>query len=158
MMLRTLWKEPERYVQELLLAGARLLLHERCRGQRRRRPLLGHRPRRRRDQRRRPPAEHDGNGKRHHGMQRRRRGRGRRRARCDQGSRSGGVRHAESGTSRRQPRSATRFDARWQRSSARSRCPDRVYLHRRAAEDAERQDHAPLAEGDSRDGRGRAPT
>ncbi len=61
-MLRTIYGDPDRYVQPVLVADSRRLLHRRRRPQRQRRLLLDHGPRRRRDQRLRPSPEHDGSG------------------------------------------------------------------------------------------------
>ena len=87
MMLRGLWKEPERYVRSYFsqVPGCYFTNDAAIRDERR--PFLGDRSRGRHHQRRRPPAEHDGDGERDHGGWRCCRGGGRRHAGRDQGNR-----------------------------------------------------------------------
>ncbi len=139
--------------QELLLTGGRMLLHERRGGARRRRALLGHWPRGRHHQRGGAPPEHDGNGERHHGMRRRRRGGRGRHAGCREGHGADGVRHPQIRARRVAGPGAgdSRSD---HRQHQQDRAPGARVLHRYDAEDTEREDHAPAAEGDRDDRRG----
>ena len=82
-MLRTLWRDPERYQQPVLGAHPGRLLHRRRRAPRRGRLLLDAGPRRRRDERQRPPAEHHGGRIRAGAPSGRGRGGGRRQAARD---------------------------------------------------------------------------
>ena len=63
-MLRTIFRDPERYQQAVLQPDRRHVFHRRRRPARRGRLLLDHGPRRRRDQRLGPSAGHDGNRER----------------------------------------------------------------------------------------------
>ena len=147
-MLRGIYGDPDRYVAPVLeQVGQRRLLHRRRRQARRRRLLLAPRPRRRRDQRRRPRHRHDGS--------RERAGRSPAVAEAAVVGRAheikgqaiaafvtlkeGAARAARSKQLDRRAEGARRQEDR------RDRAARRHPVHRRSAEDAVGQDHAPAA-------------
>ena len=97
-MLRGIYGDPDRYVQQYWNKwGPGGLRHRRRRQARRRRQLLAARPRGRRHQRRRPSNRHDGSGERARRSSERRRSRRRRPRARDQGPGDRRVRHAQGG-------------------------------------------------------------
>ena len=145
-MLRGIYGDPERYVQQYWTRGPRRLFH------RRRRAsvdadgyfwllgrvddvinVAGHRHR------------HDGGRERARRSSARGGGRGRRQAARDQGAGDRGVRHAEGRDRRDAPRSIERAEGTRRPQDWRDRAARRDPLHRRSAENAIGQDHAPAA-------------
>ncbi len=144
-MLRGIYGDPERYAAQYWSRWTqRRLLHRRRRQARRRRLFLAARPRGRRDQRRRSSHRHDGSRERAGRSSEGRRGRGRRPRPRAQGPGHLRVRHGQGGSAhlvvvRRRAQAACRAQDR------RHRAARRRDLHRRPAEDAIGQDHAPAA-------------
>ena len=125
-MLRGIYGDPERFVQQdLEPVGRRHVLHRRRRAARRRRLLLAARTGRRCPERRRPPARHDGSRERPRRSSEGRRSGGRRTAARDQGSGGRGVRHRQ-GRRSGEPGARRRAQGARRQEDWRHRRPDQI--------------------------------
>src|SRR5262245_15199479 len=137
-------RRPRALHAAVLEPDARHLLHGRRRAAGSRRLLLGDGPHRRRGERRGPPARHHGGGERAGEPPVGGRGRGRGPPRRPEGPGDCRVRQPRVGAPRvRGPQEGAQGARR--EGDRRLRAPRRHPLHGRAAEDPERQDHAPAA-------------
>ncbi len=149
-MLRGIYGDPDRFVQQVLEPlDRRHVLHRRRRPARRRRLLLAARARGRRPERGGPPARHDGGRERARRSPESRRGRRRRPSARDQGAGRRRVRHRQ-GRREGHARARRRAQGARREEDWRDRAAGSDSVCRRPAEDAVRQDHAAVAAGHRR--------
>ena len=145
-MLRGIYGDPERFVQQYWSKWKRRrLLHRRRRARGQGRLLLAARPRRRRAERRGPSHRHDGGGERARRSSEGGGGGGRRQGARDQGPGGRGVRHAEGRRDAPSAGAHRRAEGARRQEDRRARAARSDPVRRRPAEDAVGQDHAPAA-------------